>query len=197
MADNFPISDRNGSAVTLRASADASGYQASVIVSELLTPTQNFTRPADTTAYAAGDAVSNSTSSPTVLTFASMARANGMGGTIIGARLFIANKAAIAAEFHLLLFNASPTANNDNAAFALGSADLDAMVGFLMFTPSAMTDSGNGSYPFRAYDAVNCPHPYRCGGSATSLYGLLTTRTAFTPASGTKFRVDLHAIKET
>ncbi len=40
----------------------------------------SFTRPADTTAYAANDAVANSTSTPTLLSFANCANANGGQG---------------------------------------------------------------------------------------------------------------------
>lgn len=195
MADNFDISDRAGDAVALRASEDSNSKKSSIIVSELARIATSFSRPNDTNAYAVDDAVSDSTGSPTVLTFAGMARNTGFGGTIVGAELIIANKPTIAAEFHLLLYDTSPTAQADNAAFAHGASDLGYLVGMLIFSPSLMTDQGGGSYPFRVYQAINLPVPYRC--AATGLYGLLKTRTAYTPAAQTLHRIKLDIIKET
>ncbi len=43
----------------------------------------SFTRPADTTAYAANDAIADSTSAPTLLSFANCANANGGQGYIV------------------------------------------------------------------------------------------------------------------
>ena len=42
----------------------------------------SFTRPADTTAYAANDAIADSTSEPTLLSFANCANANGVRVTL-------------------------------------------------------------------------------------------------------------------
>ena len=42
--------------------------------------TATFTRPANTTAYAAGDVVNDSVSAPTVITFSGCAAAPGLGG---------------------------------------------------------------------------------------------------------------------
>ena len=44
----------------------------------------SYTRPADTTAYAEGDVLANSTSAATILTFPNVARANGLGFLIDG-----------------------------------------------------------------------------------------------------------------
>ncbi len=194
MADNFSILDYIGATIGLRASEDSNSKKASVIVSEMATVGTSFTRPNDTTAYAVDDAIANATSGASVLTFAGMARNTGMGGTIVGAALLIANKATVAAEFHLMLYDTSPTAQNDNAAFAHGANDLGYLVGTLMFTPALMTDQGGGSYPFRVYQAVNLPLTYRC--AATGLYGLLKTRTAYTPAAQTLYRIRMDVIKE-
>lgn len=190
MTDNTTTRDASGNPVTVRTSDDGTA-KAGVFVSEMSTPSANFTRPADTTAYAANDAVNNSTSAPTVMTFTGMARTTGMGGIIAGATLHVGEKNATAAEFHLWLFDTSPTMNNDNAAFAPASGDLANLVGVLIFSPTNMSDATG----MRVYQAINCPLPYRA--AATGLYGALQTRTAFTPSSACTFRVKLHLVKET
>src|SRR6478736_6712427 len=74
----------------------------------------SFARPADTTTYTIGDAVSNSTSAPTVLTFTGIARTSGGTGYITKALLATDKKdATFRARLHL--FSTAPTAINDNA----------------------------------------------------------------------------------
>ena len=95
------------------------------------------TRPADTNAYAIGDAIANSTtaSSVTPLTF-TVARANGFSGRVIGAHL-ITDSATAFAAIRLHLFNTTPFAaagfQADNSALAL--------------TYTALTTGSAGSSP--------------------------------------------------
>src|SRR3990172_3086494 len=96
----------------------------------------SYTRPANTTAYTANDALSESTSAPTALTFGTAAniRANGW---LIGARCVDAVNAATLPQLRLFLFRVSPTAVNDNAAFTLTDANLQdciALLNFITFT---------------------------------------------------------------
>lgn len=190
MADNTTTTNASGTTETVRTSDDGTA-KAGVFVSEMATISANFTRPADTTAYAANDAVNNSTSSPTVMTLTGAGRTTGMGGMIVGATLHVGDKNATAAEFHVWLFDTSPTMNNDNAAFAPASGDLANVTGMLIFSPTNMSDATG----MRIYQAINCPVPYR--PSATGLYAAMQTRTAFTPISGCTFRLKAHVVKET
>jgi len=190
MTDNLSTSDYSGTSRTMRASDDGTAL-APIHVSEMGTSSANFTRPSNATAYTANDAVANSTSAPTVLTFTGMARITGGGGLITGATLHIGEKNTTAAEFHLWLFDTSPTLNNDNDAFAPASGDLANLVGIVIFSPTNMSDATG----MRVYQAINCPIAYRA--AATGLYGVLQTRTAYTPASAATFRVKLHVTKET
>ena len=191
MADNVDTQDfTTAVAAKMRASDDGTA-KAAVIVSEMGAPTATFTRPADVIAYAANDAVNNSTSAPVVMTFTSMARGTGMGGMIVGAKLIVSTKNAIAAEYHLLLFDTTVTMNNDNAALDISDANSLTYVGHLMFSPANMTDTVSN----RMYLAGNLPVAYRC--AATGLYGVLTTRTAFTPGNADVFKIVLDVFKET
>jgi hypothetical protein len=58
------------------------------------------------------------------MTFTSAARAVGGSGTILSASLTSSNAPALAGIFELWLFNASYTADNDNAAFTPTTAEM-------------------------------------------------------------------------
>lgn len=92
-----------------------------------------LTRPADTTAYTAKDAVADSTSAPTVLTFSNLARVNAGSGYIVKARL-MTNQSTNTARFRLHLFDTSPTAINDNAAYTLLWANRATRIGYIDLT---------------------------------------------------------------
>lgn len=148
-----------------------------------------LTRPADTTAYAAKDAVANSTSAPTVLTFSKIARLPGSSMYIVKWRLFT-NQSTNTARFRLHLYHTSPTAINDNAAFTLLWANRANRTGYLDF-PACQTE-GTGS------DAANSQVKDErlsvcCAVGDRNLYGLLETLDAFTPASGQIFYIELTA----
>jgi len=144
----------------------------------------SFTRPADTTAYASGDLVANSTTAGSV-TPMTLSAANAAGGevSIRRVRLQKSGTGVTNAAFRLHLYRGLPTvANGDNgvwsssgAANYLGSIDVT--------VDKAMTD---GSVGYGAA-AVNANIAFLRG---TALYGLLEARGAYTPASGEVFTVE-------
>ena len=149
----------------------------------------SFTRPADTTAYTAKDAVSNSTSAPTVLTFTNLARVNAGSGYIVKARL-ITNQSTCIARFRLHLFHTAPTAINDNAAYTLLYTNAAIRLGYIDF-PACQTE-GSGS------DAANAQNDtvrlaFVCAAASRTIYGVLETIDAFTPASAQQFYIELTA----
>jgi len=146
-----------------------------------------LTRPADTTAYAAKDAVSDSTSAPTVLTFANLARVNAGHGYIVKWRL-MTNQSTCVARFRLHLYHTAPTAINDNTAHTLLWANRANRIGYIDF-PACQTE-GTGS------DAANAQVKderisFKCASGSRAVYGLLETLDVFTPASGQVFYVEL------
>jgi hypothetical protein len=153
-----------------------------------------FTRPADTTAYAALDAVSDSTSAPTVLTFANLARVNGGSGYITKARLFTDQKTNVA-RFRLHLFHTAPTAINDNSPYTLLYANRANRIGHIDFPACATEDPTNSTAASARVvpDGVSLPLAFKCADGAKTIYGLLETLDAFTPASGQKFWIELTA----
>jgi hypothetical protein len=146
-----------------------------------------ITRPADTTAYAALDAVSDSTSAPAALTFASACRINAGSGTVVKARL-MTDQSTNTASFRLHLFSASPTPVNDNAAYTLLWASRTSYLGYVDFDPAATEGTGSDAAMSQNTDVRL---PFVCGAAATSIYGLLETLSAFTPASGQNVHLEV------
>lgn len=148
-----------------------------------------FTRPADTTQYAANDVVCNSTSAPAVLTFAGMARGNGMGGRILTARHIKNNTTTTSATFRLWLYRTAPTPINDNAQFPLLWANRANRLGFVDFSHSTAgsgSDSSSSQVTFAGVD-------YICAQADTSLYGILIATATYTPASAEQHFIELGA----
>src|SRR3954454_3106231 len=148
----------------------------------------NFTRPNDTTAYASGDLVANSTTagSVTPLTFP-LTFKSGTGQTVIlRARLSKSNTTPTNATFRLHLYEASPTvANGDNGAWSTSGA-----AGYLGFidiaTLLAFTD---GCANFGA--AASGAEMRLRLTSGSTLFGYLEARAAYTPAAQEVFTVKL------
>lgn len=149
------------------------------------------TRPADTTQYAVGDLVANSTTagSVTALTFANVARADQTGCRsfyIRKVRLFKSGTSTTSASFRLHLYKSSPLApaNGDNGAFS--TARNGYMGGFDITVDRAFTDGAQGNgVPIVGSEV---------GGqlsSGTTIYGLLEARDTYTPSSGETFTIEL------
>lgn len=149
-----------------------------------------FTRPSDTTAYAANDVVSDSTSASTLQNIANFARYNGGSGHIVGARL-TTDKKSITPRIRVHIFNASnPTVGVDNAAWRESYADNSKRIAF--FDLPAMTTGADttNSDMSRAID-MTLRIPFIAAAGSRSLYYLLETLDAFTPASAEKFTLTL------
>lgn len=163
---------------------------AMVMVGLMVKATASFTRPADTTAYALGDVVSNSTSATTLMTFSGAGRSNANTGYITKARL-LTSQATNTASFRLWLWNANnPTVAVDNAAYVFTYADDSKLVGYIDF-PACSTSAGSGTGSFTQITDTQ-RLAYVCAAADTALYGFLETRTAFTPANAQTFQVTLH-----
>lgn len=145
-----------------------------------------FTRPADTTAYAANDVVSDSTGATTMQALANAARVSGGSGYIVGIRV-TTDKKSVTPRVRVHFYNTTgATLAADNAAWKEVYADVSKRVAswdLPAMTTGADTTNSDMS---RAID-MTCRIPYTC--AATSLYYVLETLDAFTPASGEKVTV--------
>lgn len=154
----------------------------------------SITRPADTTAYADGDAVTDSTSTPNDSEFSGCSRVNDGSGVILSATLIDSVNGTVPTGFDLFLFDTAPTATNDNTAFALTDANANDCIGVISFTSASDgIDAGANNY---IYHKSGLNIPFVCSGGATKLYGLLVVRGAYTPASAEVFQMRLGILQD-
>ena len=159
------------------------------------------TRPANVTAYSANDVISESATNGvgTAWTFAGAGRSGRIEGALIAT-----DAASVTAAMTLFLFTSAPTgelddnAQNTSPVYAtdvavatgadgwIGHIDFDAMESLAATASWSLASLGS---------AGNLAIPYRCQ-EGDALYGVLVTRDAFTPASGQKFTVTLHVVRD-
>ena len=159
-----------------------------------------LTRPADTTAYTAKDVVCGSTGSPSVLTFADFARVNQGSGIIIRARLMTDQKTCTAG-FRLHLFHTAPTPIADNSPYLLLYANAANRIGMIDFPAMTSEDSTNSTAASTMRPSSDGSYGtpnlwYQAAAASRAIYGILETTSAFTPASGQKFYLELAAIND-
>lgn len=147
-----------------------------------------LTRPADTTAYAANDAVSNSTSAPALLQFSNVLPLAGADGLIVAARC-MTNQSTFTGSLRLHLFKTSaPTPINDNSPQTVLWANRAVRIGYIDF--AGFTTGGTGSdcaITLGTFPGSGNALPVELDSGQTSLWGMVETRGAFTPASGQQF----------
>lgn len=166
------------------------------ILTETIIVNGSFTRPADTTAYAAGDVASDSTSAPTVITFTNVASQNNGGGVIVSAELIDSANQATKGIFELWLFDTTVTPDNDNAVFTPTDAELATLVGVIPFDVSYVGDVTAGADGNAIYQAQHLNLPFKAGASSRNLFGVLVVRNAYTPVSAESFVIRLAVAQE-
>jgi hypothetical protein len=143
------------------------------------------TRPTGADAYTAKDAISESTSAGTVWTFTGALRKAAGTGYIVSAKI-LTSQTTCTETFRLHLFNAAPTALNDNAACTAPLyADDAKYIGPVEFPACKTEGSGaTAAYAVATPNTLlsNLPLPI-VGGATANLFGILETPTGFTPAS--------------
>lgn len=192
MADNVTTKDASDATVTIATSDDGTAHSPRV-VSHTAEVDVSLTRPNDTNAYAANDAITTATSSASGYTFSNCARVNAGCGTIQDAELILSDPNATLCNFELWLFDAAPAVPNDNAAFAFTDAEAATVTAVLKFYASDYSDSSNN----RIYHMANPPRSFKCASASKALYGVLKTLTAFTPVAQATHRVKLKIIQDT
>lgn len=145
-----------------------------------------FERPNDVVAYTAEDVVGPTPAA--VLTFAGAARLVGGSGYIVGARL-MTDQAANTERFRLHLYDTAPAAIADNAAFTGPLyADRATYIGYVDFP--ALTAEGAGATAAHGQNS-DIRLAFVAPAAATSIFGVLETLTAWTPAALQDFFVEL------
>ncbi len=149
---------------------------------------ENFSRPANTTAYAAGDAVTDSTSAPTVITFSECAREAAGSGTIISITMLDSANQSTKGSFELWLFDTTFTPDNDNAVFTPTDAELRTLLpnGVIPLTLTYVGDATSGAGGNAVYTS-EVRIPFVCASGSRDLYGGIVVRNAYTPVSAERF----------
>lgn len=149
------------------------------------------TRPADTTAYAAGDVINESTSAGTVWTFADAARMLGGSGIINKVEIVDYAYVATTLQCELWLFNTTVGADFDNAVFTPTDAELLTRVAVIPISTAYVGDAtaGTGGNVSLTSGVVN--QSFKCAIADDSLYGVLVARNAYVPISGEIFNIQL------
>lgn len=150
------------------------------------TPSVLFTRPSNTTAYAVQDVVSNSTTTPALLQFSNAALTNGGSGIILSARHLKNSTTTASFRLHLYRSNGA-TPINDNAQFALLFANRSTRIGFIDFSHATGGTGSDCSHALTTFTNL----PFICDSATSSLFGILTTTTGYTPISGEQHFIEL------
>ena len=145
----------------------------------------SFTRPGDTTAYAAGDLVANSTTAGSVSPMSWQCQGPYRSWLIQRVSLRKSTTTTTNASFRLHLFSASPTVTNgDNGALAGNWSDsvVQTYIGTVSLTA---TDGGFvGMVPEDGYQPI----------TDSIVYGLLSATAAYAPGNAEVFKVTLGLI---
>ena len=161
------------------------GITGIIAKSKVYSSIQGFTRPNDTNAYSAGDVVG--TSPGANIEFTNMG-ISGEDVFITSAKLRIDVSAIPSGmgSFRLHLFNAAPTAIDDNSPFNLIAADRTKYIDYIdIDTPNDLGDT-----LFISVNNVNIQTTL----VSTSLYGVLETRAAYTPTAQVVKAIKLKAV---
>lgn len=155
----------------------------------ILTASASFTRPNDTTAYAANDLMANSTTAGSVVPMSFIFPA---GGTMWLRTVKVRKSGTTATNgnFHIRLYSASPTcANGDNGAWSTSGAatylgKLDPAIVEAFTDGCAVVDSTSESADLQ----IDI-------GNGNTVYGLMVADAAYTPAANEVFTVTLYGDK--
>lgn len=153
--------------------------------------TATFTRPVNTTEYAVGDLVANSTDAGEVLPleFNDLLFQNYGEGYIVKAKLST-SQTTFNGILRLHLFKVAPAVVADNAAYPLLSAEQVNYIGNIDFI-SFFTGGSGSEAAVSVIKDERLALKLASDTGASALYGLLETRAVFTPASGQTFTVEI------
>lgn len=171
------------------------GHKQVICATTVTRPSANFTRPADTTAYASGDLVANSTTAGSVVALSWTCLPIGMGTAADGyffirrAKLKKSTTGVTNAAFRLHIYGTDPAAssgiqNGDNAAWSVNDATY---LGYFDFgSMVAHRDCAQMiAAPSVGAEISHSP------ASGSTVYGLLEARGAYTPGNAEVFTVHL------
>lgn len=134
----------------------------------------------------------------TTLTFAGVGRVSGGTGLLVDALLIDSANQATKPSLELWLFSTAPAMDNDNAVFTPTDAELAALLGIIQFQTAFVGDAtaGAGGNSVIPSERTYLPVYLKCASTVTAIYGVLVTRSAYTPVSGEIFTVILKVVQD-
>jgi hypothetical protein len=156
----------------------------------------NFTRPNDTTPYAIGDVVCNSTSAPAILQFAQPCVDR--SSTLMTATITSSACQATKPYLRLWLFDTTVVMDNDNATFTPTDTEIATLQQVIAFPDTSWLggDLTVGAGGNAMCNAQNLWLPIQTALSAAgvadnTLYGVLVAGNAYTPVANEVFTIKL------
>jgi hypothetical protein len=151
----------------------------------------SFTRPGDTTQYASGDLVANSTTAGSVvpMTF-TIARVAGGSGMIRRARIRKSGTGITNSSFRLHLYNTAPTVTNGDNGVWLSNQSATYIGAIDINVNRAFSDGAAGNGAPLDGSEINFAL-----ASGTSVSGLLEARGTYTPGNAEVFTVELEVLQ--
>lgn len=147
-----------------------------------------FTRPSDTTAYTAGDAIGD-TGGSAILTLANIGPAGGhVFITDVSLEIDVAAIPAGMTTFRLHLYDASPAAIADNAVWDLAGGDRALYHGYV----DLQTPLDLGSTLYSQNTGIN--KKIKLATGVTSLFAILQTIGGYTPTSAAVKVLKVHSL---
>ncbi len=191
--DEYKVLDRDGTNRSLAIHRQG-GIDRPVHHSEVICLQVEKTRPANTTAYIAGDVIGDGTATPTMFLF-DAAAAGIPAGLIIGARLIRDSTAAPTTRFRLGVHDALPAVipAADNDAAPMLYANRASRRGWVDFQ-LAMQGVAAGSNCLEYVGALSHAQGIPFNAADGILRIILSAVDGFTPASGEKFTIELDII---
>lgn len=149
----------------------------------------SLTRPANVTAYAAGDVVAAAAGDH--FTFEELIQPKTLSGSISTARLHSSGNQGTKLDGELWLFSADIAEVGDNAAFNPSDAEMLTMIGIIDFGVASwrVGSAGAGASGNAVCEVKNIGLALK--GAGQTVYGVLVARNGYTPLSGEIFTCDL------
>lgn len=162
----------------------------------IINPSATFDRPTDTTAYASGDLVANSTTAGEVIPLKfNISKLPHKSGVVGYARLFKNHQTVTNATFNLHLFSQSPTVTNgDNGAVAVSTAQYYLGIIAIDMTTGAFVTATDSIKRERKLDGTNAgliTFDISSDPAAREIFGLLEATAAYAPQNAEVFEVTL------
>lgn len=153
----------------------------------------SVTRPSNTTAYTAGDAISDNATTATSAGAFTLNFRHRQGGslTLTDFTMHKSDQDQTSADIFVLIFDALQAVAGweDNAACAITDDEMKTCKGVIKFDADDWCNMGTGDV-----QTVSKTIGIVCASDSTTLYGIMIAGAAYTPGSGEVFTLTAHAL---